>query len=115
MEGCPRTWGLSILARKWSFFTLRALLQPKSFSEIQRELKFTTNHILSRELKLLQEETLIVAKDGKYEVTPSGKALLEAIEPLHAWGFTHMNLQPCSPQLACSSCAQYNVKMKPKL
>lgn len=114
MNGCPRTWGLSILARKWSYFVLRALNQPKTFSELSRELRFATNHVLSRELKLLSEEKLIETKEGKYEQTEAGSALLIAIEPLHEWGFTHMKLQPCPPELACSRCSHYADVMKPK-
>jgi DNA-binding HxlR family transcriptional regulator len=115
MKGCPRTWGLSILSRKWSYFILRALKQPRTFTELQKELRFVTNHILSRELKLLQAETLMTATDGKYALSASGSALLSAVEPLHQWGFTHMKLQPCPPEKACSQCYQYTLEMKPKL
>lgn len=103
---CARLYPLRILSRKWSYLVLRALREPLSFAELQRELKFITNHILSRELKLLQEERLIVTGE-KYRVTPAGKALYAAVEPLAAWSVAYAQSPECGPQRKCSDCLGY--------
>jgi DNA-binding HxlR family transcriptional regulator len=115
MENCPRTFGLRILSRKWSYYTLRALRTPKTFSDLQRELKHVTNHIMSRELKLLQKEKVVTLQESKYFLTPAGKTLLEAVEPLYMWGNTHANLRECPSGQNCSSCSRYDDIVKPKL
>ena len=103
---CPRLYPLRIISRKWSYLILRLLREPQSFAEIQRELKYITNHILSRELRLLQEEKLITA-DKKYTLTPSGRALYEAVDPLVAWSLTHTTAVACPSQKRCSTCLNY--------
>jgi DNA-binding HxlR family transcriptional regulator len=104
---CPRTFGLRVLARKWSYFTLRALRKPLTFSELCRELHFATNHIVSRELKQLQSEQLIGQSEGKYVLTDAGAALLVAVEPLYNWGRQHKGMRQCSPEQLCSKCVEY--------
>jgi DNA-binding HxlR family transcriptional regulator len=107
MDACPRQYGLQIIARKWSYFLLRSLNGPKSFSDIKRELRFVTNHVLSRELKQLRTEGLIEQQDELYAITPAGKTLLDAVEPLYRWGVEQKHLGACPPQLACSRCTRY--------
>jgi DNA-binding HxlR family transcriptional regulator len=106
MVNCARLYPLQILSRKWSYLVLRALSQPLGFSELQKELKFITNHILTRELKLLQEEKLIVRKE-KYTLTPAGHALYEALEPLVAWSVQYAGAPPCPSSRKCSACLSY--------
>jgi len=104
--GCSRLYPLSIISRKWSYLVLRALREPRSFSELQKELRFITNHILTRELRLLHEEKLIVM-DSKYKLTAEGKALYEAAEPLVSWSVKHAGLNACPPDRKCSACINY--------
>lgn len=106
MSDCTRLYPLRILSRKWSYIVLRVLQEPHTFSELQRELKFITNHILTRELKLLQQEN-VIANDGKYHLTPEGKALVEAVETLVAWSVKHGGKSPCPPSRKCATCFNY--------
>lgn len=103
---CARLYPLHILSRKWSYLVLRALREPLSFSELQKELKFVTNHILTRELKLLQNERLVARKD-KYVLTASGRALYDALEPVVAWSVQHAGKTSCPPSRKCSACLNY--------
>jgi DNA-binding HxlR family transcriptional regulator len=103
---CPRLYPLRVLGRKWSYPVLRALDAPKSFAELQRELRFITNHILTRELKLLQGEKLVLG-GGKYRLTEAGRALYAAAEPLHNWSVEHGGKNSCPPNMRCSNCSNY--------
>src|SRR3990172_8593470 len=87
---CPRLYPLQILSRKWSYLVLRVLRERMHFSELQKELKFITNHMLARELKMLKDEGLLIAITDAdahimYERTPAGTALVQALEPLVRW------------------------------
>jgi DNA-binding HxlR family transcriptional regulator len=95
-----------VLSRKWSYPIIKALSEPMGFSDLQRELRFITNHILTRELKLLQQER-IVEQRGRYQLTPAGKALYEALEPLEQWSVKHAGTQHCPPNRKCSTCLSY--------
>jgi DNA-binding HxlR family transcriptional regulator len=103
---CARLYPLRILGRKWSYLVMRALHTPQSFSQIKRELKIITNHILTRELKQLQSEQLIVEND-KYELTKEGMALMQAAEALVNWSVQHAGRAACPPGRKCSQCPNY--------
>jgi DNA-binding HxlR family transcriptional regulator len=103
---CPPVYPLRILGRKWSYFILRALREPKSFSSLQRELKFVTNHILTRELRLLESEGLI-SHEKEYKLTPAGKELYVAIAQLEKWTVRHANCSSCPQDKRCSTCPGY--------
>jgi DNA-binding HxlR family transcriptional regulator len=105
-SNCPRLFPLRILSRKWSYLVLRALQEPLSFAELQKELKYITNHILARELRLLQEEKLIINQE-RYQITAAGKALFEAIEPLVRWSVEYAGAPVCPSQKKCSACMSY--------
>lgn len=103
---CSRLYPLSILSRKWSYLLLRALQQPKGFSELQHDLRFITNHILSRELRTLEEEHLI-EKKTQYRLTTAGKALLDAVEPLAQWSCQYAQSPECPKEKECAKCSMY--------
>jgi DNA-binding HxlR family transcriptional regulator len=103
---CPRLFPVRVLSRKWSYLTLRALSKPMLFSELQRELKFITNHILTRELKLLQAEGLI-AYNKKYSRTQAGEKLIESAEPLMMWSVNCTGRDICPPEKKCSTCITF--------
>jgi DNA-binding HxlR family transcriptional regulator len=80
-----------------------------SFGQLQRELKFITNHILARELKLLKEEGII--KGGPvYELTSGGKAFYESVEGIVSWAIKHAGAPDCKQQ-HCGNCINYSVIM----
>lgn len=74
---------------------------------IQAELKQITNRVLSKELKTLEKEGVVVKEQDMYALTDSGKKLLEALEPLAEWSVKHKNMPFCPPSQECSRCAQY--------
>jgi DNA-binding HxlR family transcriptional regulator len=105
---CAPVYPLRILSRKWAYHVLKALAKPRSFSQLQAELKHVTNHILSRELKLLQSEQLIQS-DGQYRLTQAGTELLEATTVLMDWSVRHKRMSPCPLQQDCSACSRYPI------
>ena len=105
---CPNVFPLRILSRKWSYFILRALHRPKGFSDLHRELRFVTNRMLSRELKLLEKDGLVKGENG-YALTPAGKELLAALTPLAAWSQKHKDCTDCPTDRPCSACQNYPV------
>jgi DNA-binding HxlR family transcriptional regulator len=98
---------LRIIARKWSYMTLRALRTPMTFSDLQRALRYITNHILTREIKLLMQEKLIILENGRYRLTPAGKELHDAVEPLTVWAAKYAGKTPCPPDRRCATCPGY--------
>jgi DNA-binding HxlR family transcriptional regulator len=106
MTTCSRLYPLGILSRKWSYLTLRTLSAPRSFSEIQRGLKFITHHTLSKELKALQKEKL-VTHDDQYSITPAGRELLKIVDELEQWSVQYANAPHCPPEKECSNCHSY--------
>lgn len=104
---CPRLDPLAILGRKWSYLLLRALNKPMTFSELQRELTYVTNRVLSRELHYLSSEGLLQHHGDRYRRSTAGDALLVAAEPLAQWSVEHRKLTPCPPSQRCATCANY--------
>jgi len=91
---------------------MRALRQPLSFSEIQRELKYVTNRMLSRELNLLISERLVTHDGERYARTERGNTLLEALTPLMEWCMTHESCTHCPPEKSCLTCHGYEAVVK---
>ncbi len=78
-----------------------------TFSEVQKELKYITNRILSRELSLLQEDGLVLSKDGRYRCTQSGLDLIRASDKLVDWTERYKCVKRCPSEQKCSLCATY--------
>lgn len=101
---CKRTFvmaikdALNVVSGKWKLAIVCTLLSgPKSFSEIERLLANITPRMLTRELRELELNGVLVrnlevsgrSKGGRYALTPSGEKLQSVIFMMAEWGQSH--------------------------
>ncbi len=100
--GCPKTMlsikdALEALEGRWKLLILFSLSEsPKRFKQISREVNGITDKTLSKELKSLEENKLIIREvyntfppTVEYSITPHGLSLEKVIDELHFWGLAH--------------------------
>lgn len=88
---------LDVLNGKWKLQILLSLsFGKKRFKQIQREIPGLTPKVLSKELKDLEMNELIVRHvydtlpvSVEYEMTAYGATLRPLIDELHKWGTNH--------------------------
>jgi DNA-binding HxlR family transcriptional regulator len=88
---------LEAVEGRWKLLILFALSQsPKRFKQIAREVNGITDKTLSKELKSLEENKLIIREvyntfppTVEYSITPHGLSLEKVIDELHFWGLAH--------------------------
>ncbi|TRZ41296.1 winged helix-turn-helix transcriptional regulator [Robertkochia solimangrovi] len=88
---------LNVITGKWKLAIVTTLLfEKKRFSDIQRMIVGITPRMLSKELKELEMNGVVVRKvyDStpvlvEYELTDSGKKLKHIIDTLVQWGLEH--------------------------
>jgi DNA-binding HxlR family transcriptional regulator len=100
--GCPRTMlsiqdALEALEGKWKLLILFSLSGgPKRFGQIAKEVNGITDKTLSKELKSLEANKLVLRNvydtfppTVEYSITPHGISLEKVLEELHYWGLLH--------------------------
>jgi DNA-binding HxlR family transcriptional regulator len=100
--GCPKTMlsikdALEAVEGRWKLLILFSLsMNPKRFKEISRDVTGITDKTLSKELKNLEENKLIIREVHNtfpptvmYSITPHGLSLEKVIDELHFWGLAH--------------------------
>lgn len=100
--GCPKNIlsikdALEAVEGRWKLLILFALSGgPKRFKQLAKEVGGITDKTLSKELKLLESNKLIVRQvfdtfppTVEYTITEHGKSLEKVIEELHYWGLAH--------------------------
>lgn len=100
--GCPKTMlsiqdALEAVEGRWKLLILFTLSEkPRRFREISREVNGITDKTLSKELKLLEANKLIVRTVHStfpptvlYTITPHGLSLEKVLDELHFWGLSH--------------------------
>lgn len=100
--GCPKTMlsiqdALEAVEGRWKLLVLFSLSEgPKRFKQLSREVPGITDKTLSKELKRLEENQLIVREvfntfppTVQYSITPHGRSLEKVLDELHFWGLTH--------------------------
>ena len=91
---------ISVVSGKWRLAIVCALLSgPKGFAEIERLMGEITPRMLSKELRELELEGVLVKADGtgrksKYQLTDSGAKLEEVIVLMATWGQSHRGHMP---------------------
>lgn len=88
---------LDILRGKWKIQIIGALIfGKKRFKELQREVGGITAKMLSKELRDLEMNELVIRSvhdtipvTVEYELTDYGATLQKVIDELHAWGTKH--------------------------
>ena len=91
---CPVEITLSLITGKWKVMIIYYLLEDtKRFNQLQRDLNGISHRTLSKQLKEMQEDNLIIRKDyGEipprvdYSLSPLGKSLNPVLSAMHEWG-----------------------------
>jgi len=100
--GCPKTMlsikdALEAVEGRWKLLILFSLSAgPKRFKELSREVAGITDKTLSKELKNLETNQLIIRKvfdtfppTVQYSITQHGLSLGKVLDELHFWGLAH--------------------------
>lgn len=99
---CPAELALDFLAGKWRPMIIFWLLDgPLRFNELQRRLGSITHRTLSKALKEMEQDELVVRKDyGQipprvdYALTDLGRSLRPILQAMEAWAIANRRLQP---------------------
>lgn len=89
---CPVSKASDVLFEKWTMLILREFLMgSKRFSDFQRNISRVSPTILTKRLKTLEKNGLIIRKQQSgqlgyhYVLTPAGKELEPALEHIANW------------------------------
>ena len=97
---CPYVTAQKVLAGKWSMYILYLLTDgPLRFNELQRRMPEEMTHTtLSRQLKNLEEEGLIVRTEYQqvppkveYSLSEIGEKFRDVLSVLEVWGNEYIN------------------------
>lgn len=99
-EGCPVEAALEVIGGKWKGVILYHLLsETYRFNELRRLMPGVTQKMLTKQLRELEADNLIVRKiyreippKVEYSLTDYGKTLGPVILALQAWGGAHLKL-----------------------
>ena len=92
---CPYVTSQKVLTGKWSMYIIYLLTKgPIRFNELQRQMPEAMTHTtLSRQLKMLEEEGLIVRTEYvqvppkvEYSLSEIGEKFQPVLNALEAWG-----------------------------
>ena len=92
---CPYVTAQKVLTGKWSMYIMYLLTDgPIRFNELQRRMPEEMTHTtLSRQLKTLEEEGLIIREEYQqippkveYSLSDRGKSLMAVLDQLCVWG-----------------------------
>lgn len=94
---CPAELTLDFLAGKWRPMIIHWLMDgPLRFNELQRRLGSVTHRTLSKALKEMEDDKLLVRKDyGEipprvdYRLTELGRSLRPVLKAMEAWANAH--------------------------
>ncbi|OOM78376.1 putative HTH-type transcriptional regulator YybR [Clostridium puniceum] len=99
---CPVIYALDIVGQKWRLPIMWCLLElePIRYNELKRKIKGITNMMLTKSLKELEEQNLIVRTQYEtippkveYSLTERGRALLPALNELKKWGEEQLKIK----------------------
>lgn len=97
---CPYVTSQKVLTGKWSMYILYLLSKgPVRFNELQRQMPEEMTHTtLSRQLKTLEEEGLIIRKEYsqippkvEYSLSEIGQKFEKVLDVLGEWGEEYIN------------------------
>lgn len=98
---CPIIYALDIVGQKWKLPIMWYLFQNEStrYNELKRKVKGVTNIMLTKSLKELEENKLVVRKQYdtipprvEYSLTERGRSLLPTLNELYKWGKEQIKL-----------------------
>jgi DNA-binding HxlR family transcriptional regulator len=84
--GRPLMAALDLLGQRW---TLRVIWELRAetlgFRELQRRCERMSSSVLSARLEALADARLVRSADDGYSLTPLGRDLIKALQPLQTW------------------------------
>lgn len=91
---CPVETTLSLLSGKWKVMIIYYLLKGTTrFNQLQRDLGSITHRTLSKQLKEMEEDGLVIRTDYgeipprvEYALSPLGQSLAPVLKAMHKWG-----------------------------
>ena len=94
---CPVETTLSLLSGKWKVMIIYYLLKGTArFNQLQRDLGNITHRTLSKQLKEMEEDGLVIRTDYgeipprvEYALSPLGQSLSPVLKAMHTWGEKH--------------------------
>jgi DNA-binding HxlR family transcriptional regulator len=89
---------LRVISGKWKPLIIYFLLQgPNRYGALKRAIRDVSDKVLIQQLKELEADKVVKRTDYKevpprvdYSLTPLGRSLAEALEPLCTWGSDNM-------------------------
>lgn len=99
VESCPIIHALNVVGQKWKLPILWYLHEKEAtrYAELKERIPNVSNMMLTRCLRDLEEDGLIVRKDYhtvpkrvEYSLSSLSQALLPALNALYAWGEEHI-------------------------
>ncbi len=102
-QRCPQSYILAltdtmnVISGKWKLPIIASLLRGKKrFKDFQDNIEKITPRMLSKELKELEMNSIVVRKVHnqtsiliEYQLTESGKSLVNLIDTMIGWGLAH--------------------------
>ena len=88
--GRPTMALLDLLGRRWALRILWELRDGRgqTFRVLQQSCADMSSSVLSDRLHELREARIVTAGPGGYVLTPAGRGLLDALEPLNEWALS---------------------------
>ena len=97
-EKCPIVYAMSLIGAKWKIPILWHLAHYKilHYNELKRHLNGITNTVLTRCLRELEQDNIILRQSNNsippsvtYKLTNLGNELIPPLNNLYDWGYTH--------------------------
>lgn len=96
---CPIRNTIELIGGKWTFSIIYVLLNGKKrFKELERAIEGINTRMLVKELKMLEENKIIIRKayatvppTVEYSLTEKGKELEPILNQIKLWGKNNIN------------------------
>jgi DNA-binding HxlR family transcriptional regulator len=103
--GCPVEVTLDLIDGKWKGVILYHLQEGTCrFGELRRRMPRVTQRMLTKQLRALEEDGLVIRKvyaevppRVEYSLSEVGESLRPVIDILKAWGESHQERLSCGP------------------
>jgi Predicted transcriptional regulators len=105
---CPFTTAQKILTGKWTLLIIYQLsVKTMRFNELQRELPSLTQATLTRQLRMMEDNGLIIRTaynqippKVEYSLSELGKQFMPVLDALETWGNRYINFLKGKPGAA---------------
>lgn len=94
---CPVEITLGVISGRWKVMIIHQLLEGKKrFNQLHRELSGITHRTLTKQLREMEANGLVVRRDYQeipprveYSLSPLGKTLTDILTEMHVWAEKH--------------------------